>query len=52
MALKTDKPVCFACGRHISPRESRLRVRGGTVVHRACATYQLRRRRTGVERLG
>jgi hypothetical protein len=52
MALKSDKPVCFACGRRISPRESRLRVRGGTVVHRACATYQLRRRRTGVERLG
>jgi hypothetical protein len=52
MAFESDKPVCFACGRGISPHDSRIRVRGGTVVHRSCATYQLRRRRTGLERLG
>jgi hypothetical protein len=46
------KPVCFACGRTIAPGDERLRVRGGTLLHRACATYELRRRRTGTERLG
>jgi hypothetical protein len=52
MALQSEKPICMACGRRITPRDPRIRVRGGTVVHRACATYQLRRRRTGSERLG
>jgi hypothetical protein len=45
-------PVCLACGRRITPGEDRLRVRGGAPVHRSCATYELRRRRTGSERLG
>jgi hypothetical protein len=46
------RPVCMACGRVVSPRDESLRVQGGSVVHRSCATYQLRRRRTGQERLG
>ncbi len=46
------QPVCMACGRRVGPSDERLRVRGGSVVHRACATYQQRRRRTGGERLG
>ena len=28
------------------------RLRGGTIVHRDCATYDMRRRRVGAERLG
>jgi hypothetical protein len=39
------RPVCFACGRTISPQDAWLRVRGGSLVHRSCATYELRRRR-------
>jgi hypothetical protein len=36
---RAERPVCFACGRAIAPGDERLRVRGGSVVHRACATY-------------
>jgi hypothetical protein len=43
---RSDRPLCFACGRPIAPGDERLRVRGGAMVHRACATYELRRRRS------
>jgi adenine-specific DNA methylase len=46
------RPTCVVCGRSISPRDERLRLRGGTVVHRSCATYDMRRRRVGAARLG
>jgi hypothetical protein len=43
---------CLVCGRSVSARDERLRLRGGVLVHRACATYDMRRRRTGSARLG
>jgi hypothetical protein len=46
------RPVCLVCGRAVTPRDDRMRLRGGAVVHRACATYDMRRRRTGAGRLG
>jgi adenine-specific DNA methylase len=46
------RPTCLVCGRSIKPRDERLRLRGGTTVHRACATYEMRRRRIGPSRLG
>jgi hypothetical protein len=36
------RPVCFACGRGISPRDEQVRVRGGSLVHRSCGTYRRR----------
>jgi hypothetical protein len=51
-APRGGRPVCMVCGRSVSPREEQLRLRGGTVVHRACATYEMRRRRVGSGRLG
>jgi hypothetical protein len=46
------RPVCLVCGRAVAPRDERMRLRGGVVVHRACATYDMRRRRVGSGRLG
>lgn len=46
------RPVCLVCGRAMSERDERMRLRGGAVVHRACATNDMRRRRTGGGRLG
>jgi hypothetical protein len=46
------RPVCLVCGRGIGPGEELMRLRGETVVHRRCATYEMRRRPTGAERLG
>jgi adenine-specific DNA methylase len=46
------RPVCLMCGRAVSDRDEQMRLRGGTRVHRACATYEMRRRRTGEARLG
>jgi ribosomal protein L24E len=43
---RAERPMCFACGRTIAPGEQRLRVRGGSVVHRACATYEKRNPRS------
>jgi hypothetical protein len=45
-------PMCLVCGRPVAPRQEQLRLRGGVVVHRACATYDMRRRRVGDARLG
>ncbi len=47
-----ERPVCLVCGRAVAPRDDRMRLRGGVVVHRACATYDMRRRRAGPGRLG
>jgi hypothetical protein len=46
------RPVCLVCGRGIRPGEELMRLRGETLVHRRCATYEMRRRPTGAERLG
>ena len=46
------RPVCLMCGRAVSDGDDQMRLRGGAVVHRACATYEMRRRRTGEARLG
>jgi hypothetical protein len=46
------RPVCLVCGRAVSERDAPMRLRGGATVHRACATYDMRRRRTGDGRLG
>jgi hypothetical protein len=46
------RPVCMVCGRSIASHDAHLRLRGGTLVHRSCATYDMRRRRTGDDRLG
>jgi hypothetical protein len=46
------RPVCLVCGRAVSARDDQMRLRGGAMVHRACATYDMRRRRTGQSRLG
>ncbi len=39
------RPVCLVCGRGVSPDDKSMKLRGGAVVHRACATYDTRRRR-------
>ncbi len=36
-------PACIVCGKRVQ-EHARLRLRGGTVVHRTCATYDRRRR--------
>jgi hypothetical protein len=46
------RPVCLVCGRGVSKREDQMRLRGGAMVHRSCATYDMRRHRTGQSRLG
>ena len=51
-APRGGRPVCLVCGDSVSPRDERMRLRGGTVVHRRCATYDMRRRRVGAARLG
>jgi hypothetical protein len=45
------RPVCLVCGRTVSETDQ-MRLRGGAFVHRTCATYDMRRRRTGEGRLG
>jgi hypothetical protein len=40
------RQVCLVCGRSVSGAEDSLKLRGGAVVHRRCATYDTRRRRT------
>lgn len=46
------QPVCVVCSRRVRGSDESLRLRGGLVVHRACATYDMRRRRGGDARLG
>ena len=43
---------CLACGKRIGGRDEAVKLRGNVRVHRRCATYQVRRRRYGAERLG
>ena len=51
-APRGGRPVCLVCSRGLATGDERLRLRGGAFVHRECATYDMRRRRTGAERLG
>jgi hypothetical protein len=51
-APRGGRPVCMVCGRAVSTRDRHIRLRGGALVHRTCATYDMRRRRTGPDRLG
>jgi hypothetical protein len=44
--------TCFVCHGPILPSEERLRLRGETIVHRRCATYRVRTRRSPGSRLG
>ena len=46
------RPVCLVCGRGVSPAEGSLKLRGGAVVHRSCATYDARRGRVDGEERG
>ena len=46
------RPVCLMCGRAVADGDDQMRLRGGAVVHLTCATYDMRRRRTGNARLG
>ena len=46
------RQLCLVCGRAVGPADERMRLRGNIVVHRRCATYHMRRRRTGPGRLG
>lgn len=39
------RPVCLVCGRGVSAAEESLKLRGGAVVHRRCATYDTQKRR-------
>jgi hypothetical protein len=39
------RPVCLVCGRGVSAAEESLKLRGGAVVHRRCATYDTHKRR-------
>jgi hypothetical protein len=44
--------TCFVCHERILPSEERIRLRGETLVHRRCATYRVRSRRSPDSRLG
>jgi hypothetical protein len=44
--------TCMVCRGRVSASEPQVRLRGGPVVHRRCATYSMRRPRGGAERLG
>jgi hypothetical protein len=39
------RQVCLVCGRRVSATEESLKLRGGAVVHRRCATYDTHKRR-------
>ena len=39
------RPVCLVCGRGVSAADESLKLRGGAVVHRRCATYDTHKRR-------
>ena len=54
-AMRTPRggrPVCAVCSRRVGASDDSMRLRGGLIVHRACATYDMRRRRSGEARLG
>jgi hypothetical protein len=42
----------FVCRAPILPSHERLRLRGETLVHRRCATYRIRGRRSAGSRIG
>jgi hypothetical protein len=44
------RPVCLVCGRGVSQADDSMRLRGGAVVHRDCATYDATSRRAALAR--
>jgi hypothetical protein len=46
------RPRCLVCGKHVGDDEPQVRLRHDERAHRGCATYSMRRRRKGAERLG
>ena len=49
---RTSGPPCLVCHQPVLPGEPQMRFHGDTHVHRRCATFRMRGRRTGAERLG
>ena len=45
-------PPCLVCGRHVEREETSVRLRGGGLVHRECATYRMRQVGSAAVRLG
>jgi hypothetical protein len=45
-------PICLVCHRPVRSAQPRLRFQGDAYVHRACATYRMRRLRSGTSRMG
>ena len=43
------RQVCMVCGRGVSGAEESIKLRGGAVVHRDCATYDADRRRRATQ---
>ena len=52
--MRRDRPngidVCAVCRRPVRDTEDRFDLRAGTHVHRSCATYRMRARRTAARR--
>jgi hypothetical protein len=49
-AARAGRPVCLVCGRAVTTRDECMRLRGGGIVHRRCATDEMRLRRVGSAR--
>jgi hypothetical protein len=46
--LKSELGFCAVCGDTVREKDPVLRLRGGELVHRECATYRVRERRDRV----
>ncbi len=46
------RTVCLVCRHVVSEHEQHVRLRGNGYVHRCCATYEMRLRPVGADRLG
>ena len=46
------RTVCLVCRDVVSEQEQHIRLRGNGYVHRHCATYEMRLRPVGPDRLG
>ncbi|HEY6777725.1 MAG TPA: hypothetical protein VI122_14555 [Thermoleophilaceae bacterium] len=44
-AARAGRPICLVCRRAVTTRDECMRLRGGGIVHRRCATYDIRGRR-------
>lgn len=45
VAAASRRERCVSCGKRVSPRDRRMALRGGGVVHETCATYESRSHR-------